>query len=605
MNEVFMIFVSLSLSGSLIALLLFLLKPLFKDRLSKTWQYYILLIVILRLLVPFGPEVSLVGIIFNQAGSYAYTENVPAVNLPEINYAPQTLPMETPPKPESNVNTPDYLRSDVQMAIDLVWLGWLVPALILMLRKIIGYHRSVRSVKAGSIKIDNDHVLAVYREVCKAMKIKHSPALAQNESVAAPMLAGAVRPVIILPDICLNDKKLRYVLQHELTHYKRLDIVYKWLAQITVCLHWYNPLVYRICREINRNCELSCDEAVIRRLDENEKYAYGDMLLEIIKLNKISPLPVVSLTLNEDTKLIKERLGAIMKYKNKSTVTAIVSLILTIVLLCGATFTGAYAATNKIIETMSLSYWEAPFRLPHITEYNELLSNYKLQMGSYQLNTDDSYTLTIGWQDGSDTFKIYLVGKDGYQIEYTLSNGEPVNIKVPKSQLYYFEAPRNRKTGNMTSLSYSFSIAGTISNDLTTEVSTKVPENTQNIVYENVEMRRYESENGHPYIHDIKTNNTSKTIVGHQRGMLAYDKDGKPLKIDWNCFDGPDSTFYFLYDWDSNEILSSETRDVFGGWSLNYGGNDPSVNEIAYLKMELFGKTPILINGSIPIKVKQ
>lgn len=129
MNEIFMIFLSLSLSGSLVALFLFLLKPLFKDSLSKTWQYYILLIVILRLLVPFGPETSLVGMIFKQTGSYAYIENIPAVNEPENTYTTQTLPMGTPPKPENDATSPDYLRSAGEMAIDMIWLGWLSPAL--------------------------------------------------------------------------------------------------------------------------------------------------------------------------------------------------------------------------------------------------------------------------------------------------------------------------------------------------------------------------------------------------------------------------------------------------------------------------------------------
>jgi|GEM_PF-5073956 len=150
MNELLMTFLSLSLSGSLVAMLLFLLKPLFKDRLSKTWQYYVLLIVILRLLVPFGPDTSLVGMIFNQAESYAYTNNVPAVNMPETDYALQPLPMETPPRPESNANS-DHLKSAGQMAINLLWLA---PAFILMLRKVIFYRRSVRSIKAGCIKID-------------------------------------------------------------------------------------------------------------------------------------------------------------------------------------------------------------------------------------------------------------------------------------------------------------------------------------------------------------------------------------------------------------------------------------------------------------------
>ena len=468
MNEIFMIFLSLSLSGSLIAGLLFLLKPLFKDRLSKTWQYYILLIVILRLLVPLGPETSLVGTIFKQAGSRAYTENTSAVNMPEINLTSQTMPKKIQQRPEDNANSMDYLRSAGETAINLLWLGWLVPALILMLRKVISYRYSVGSINGGSIKIDDGHVMDIYREVNKAMKIRRFPQLVQNESVAAPMLVGTIRPVIVLPDISIEDKDMRYVLQHELIHYKRLDIIYKWLAQITLCLHWFNPLVYRICREINRNCELSCDEAIIKRLDETEKYAYGDMLLETIKLNKKSYLPVVSLTLNEDTKLIKERLSAIMKFKKISRISTAVSLALAAFLLCGAVYVGAYAQIEE----------------------------------------------------------------DGYQKEYTLSNGEPVNISVPKNGLYTFMSARHRQTGDMSSLTAEFHAPDA----LAPATPAKVSENTQTVVYESVEMRYYEEVKGfsipaHPYIHDIKTNNTNKKITEHKRGMLAYDKDGNPLRL--------------------------------------------------------------------------
>lgn len=80
MNEVFLVFLSLSLSGSLIALLLLLLKPIIKNHLSKTWQYYIFLIVIIRFLLPFGPNTSLMGMVFNQARDYVVAEDNPAAN---------------------------------------------------------------------------------------------------------------------------------------------------------------------------------------------------------------------------------------------------------------------------------------------------------------------------------------------------------------------------------------------------------------------------------------------------------------------------------------------------------------------------------------------
>ena len=61
MNAVLKIFLSMSVSGSLLILVLLLGKRLLKDKISRQWQYYIWLVVIFRLLLPFGPEVSLLG----------------------------------------------------------------------------------------------------------------------------------------------------------------------------------------------------------------------------------------------------------------------------------------------------------------------------------------------------------------------------------------------------------------------------------------------------------------------------------------------------------------------------------------------------------------
>lgn len=61
MNEVWKIFLSMSFSGGLLILALLFGKRFLKDRISRQWQYYIWLVVIARLLFPFGPEISLLG----------------------------------------------------------------------------------------------------------------------------------------------------------------------------------------------------------------------------------------------------------------------------------------------------------------------------------------------------------------------------------------------------------------------------------------------------------------------------------------------------------------------------------------------------------------
>lgn len=95
-------------------------------------------------------------------------------------------------------------------------------------------------------------------------------------------------------------------------------MIYKWLVQAAICLHWFNPLVYRMEREISRACELACDEAVMRGLDAGGRRAYGDTLLHAMGMGGGYRNSLASLTLNEGAELLKERLGAIMSYQKIS-----------------------------------------------------------------------------------------------------------------------------------------------------------------------------------------------------------------------------------------------------------------------------------------------
>lgn len=107
----------------------------------------------------------------------------------------------------------------------------------------------------------------------------------------------------------------------------------------------------------------------------------------------------------------------------------------------------------------------------------------------------------------------------------------------------------------------------------------------QTVVYEKVTMHHPSAgEDGYPYIHDIRTNNTAKTIVKTEVGMLAYDKSGNPLKLNWYSLDTNEAPSYeYLYDWDSTEIMPGQTDNVDGGWNFNILDTDQSVKKIAYV----------------------
>lgn len=345
MNKILKILFSLSISGSIIAIILFALKYLFKDKLSKTWQYYIWIVVIIRLLIPYYLETNIVGELFYRTETYIMVKN-------------EIL------EPSDYISIEDNSTIEVQQSTKIIemqggigsywneiknylWFLWLGIAMMLLIRKITSYNSFIQYIKSGRYKVKDNHILELYCSVYKAEGIKKIPMLYTNPLVASPMLVGIIRPFIVLPTAEIKDFELRNIFSHELVHYKRLDIFYKWLVQITVCIHWFNPLVYFISKEINKNCELSCDEVIIKRLDSKGKREYGDTLLSSLKFARDYSDTIVPITLNEDAKLLKERLGAIMSFRKKSKIIVASSMILTAFICFGAMFTGAYASKNN------------------------------------------------------------------------------------------------------------------------------------------------------------------------------------------------------------------------------------------------------------------
>lgn len=113
-----------------------------------------------------------------------------------------------------------------------------------------------------------------------------------------------------------------------------------------MCVHWFNPLVYLLEKEVNKSCELSCDEKVISVLDDTARREYGDTLISFLKSNNLYKSSLASVTLTEGAEQLKERLGAIMKFRKKSKVIIAITAIFTVAACVCFFVTGAYAAPS-------------------------------------------------------------------------------------------------------------------------------------------------------------------------------------------------------------------------------------------------------------------
>lgn len=350
MSDLFKEILSMSLSGSLLVLLILLLKPILKERFSKAWQYYIWIIVLIRLVLPYSPEFGIIDSLFQPAavqsssevgtdtqGNYIDTEDSSIQSIAENsaeNSTDNTVLLAVSPK-------------GYKEALDGFQIGaylWLAGMAILFILRLIRYLRFLAFMKNSSEPVSDKRTVQIYKSAALELGITRVPQLKLNSQIASPMLLGLIKPSVYLTDITLDwdETSLYYVLRHELMHYKRHDIWYKWCCGLVSGIHWFNPVILIMNRQISKQCEISCDEAVARDLSKEEKLLYGNVLLNAISDNRKKNSPMLSLTLSEDKKSMKERIKSIIMSNRKSKKIKILSAIVTAVLCIAAFWLGAY-----------------------------------------------------------------------------------------------------------------------------------------------------------------------------------------------------------------------------------------------------------------------
>ena len=352
LSELMRTVVIMTISGGLIGLLLLVIKPLMRHRLPKSAQYYLWLVVLGALLIPVSRFVVLPDAAPNIAPIHNVVErNVISIGeettrMLELADAPwQAYAAANNIAPEDAIRT---VRPDFVMPPELPPAGFAIASTILMLiypwiaLGILLYSIGIYARFTGKIRRHNvapqPAEIAMLKEICA--KHRRIPRLYRNTFAATPMLIGIFRPVIILPDREYTDIQLQSILLHEITHLRRFDVAIKWLSLLACAMHWFNPVVWLVRREIDRICELSCDEAVIHDMDIKGKQSYGETLISVAADTK-TPLAVLSTTMCEEKKALKERLTGIMKSKKHTKLAVFVSIIIILTAGLGACALGA------------------------------------------------------------------------------------------------------------------------------------------------------------------------------------------------------------------------------------------------------------------------
>ena len=312
----------ISLQGTAMIIGVIILRAVFVNRMPKTVFVTLWELVILRLLLPFGTSVA--------------QNNDIHITAPSVTpaYDGVIIAGQTTSHPAANV-----MPSPAQVGhrVDIIAVIWGIGAIACAVYLLWNYVRCRREF-GSAIPLKSPFVT----DWQSRQRTKRVITVKVTDAISSPMTYGLLRPVILLPkniDI-QNTSQLRYILMHEYVHIKKLDGLLKAVSSAAVCVHWFNPLVWAMHNLLCRDIELRCDESVLKELGIDFRADYARTIIQLEE-QRSGFLPVGSGFARNPA---KERIVAIMKYSDKTSVSA---FILTIVLVIAVAVTAVACAARN------------------------------------------------------------------------------------------------------------------------------------------------------------------------------------------------------------------------------------------------------------------
>lgn len=228
------------------------------------------------------------------SGANEHSENAETLNITMNEVNPLDITVI-----ERNDNNPEEVKKFT--LVNVLSIIWLWGMLALYLSSLISLAKVKRSVSA-SVKIKNNIYI--------------------SDQIDMPFCLGIISPRIYLPST-IDKGERKFIIIHEQTHICRFDHIIKLLAFVTLGIHWFNPLVWIAFILAGKDMEMSCDETVLSKIDEDIRADYSASLLSLATGRKIdiaSPL-----AFGEGNP--KQRINNIMNYKKPKVWVVVISVL--------------------------------------------------------------------------------------------------------------------------------------------------------------------------------------------------------------------------------------------------------------------------------------
>lgn len=263
---------NMSLTASVIIVTVLILRVLL-SRAPRIYSYMLWTVVLFRLLCPIAINTPLSVLDLFDTPIVETTDSVSQVAYIPNNIVHTENPEVTLPVPvlDNAINNAlpqgaeqlvaDPLEAPVSIAI-YIWLAGIVAMIGVSMISYVKLRKSL----VGAVRVRGNIYVADY--------------------ITTPFVLGIFRPHIYLLS-SLSEQEQEYILKHEQYHIRRGDHIFKLLAYVALCIHWFNPLVWLAFLLFSKDMEMSCDEAVVKKLGEDVRADYSASLLNLATDNAI------------------------------------------------------------------------------------------------------------------------------------------------------------------------------------------------------------------------------------------------------------------------------------------------------------------------------
>lgn len=387
--------------------ILLLMKRILKNSLSSRMQYNLWFLLLGLLSIPFLPFRF-----FKLSELFVWLRNLSLVPVAKAeSTAAQTFHVDIADSKnwmeDFAISVNRETPSIVGYLLLALWILGIIAMLILVIRSAL----RLRTLKNSALPLQSPKIHRLYKHCISDSGItKHIP-IYSTAFLKSPVIVGFWKPCIYLPIHLISDDNetdIRYMLLHELQHYKHKDGIANYLMNLAGIVYWFNPLVWYALKEMRNDREIACDTSVLKLLESDDYVSYGNTLINFAEKISLSPFPFTS-GISGNMKQMKRRILNIVSYEKptlQKKLKSITAFLLTSILLFGlAPFVSIYAADENHYQWNTSSKNCSQIDLSkYFGEYEGSFVLYDLQKDIWKIHDIEHATLRVA---PNSTYKIY------------------------------------------------------------------------------------------------------------------------------------------------------------------------------------------------------